>query len=59
MAGESTKARKAHDLTSRRFVAALLFIGLLFTLPAWAQFDTGTIIGTTTDPSGAVNCFLG
>jgi len=33
------------------FVAMTL---LLFTLTAWAQKDTGSIVGTVTDPSGAV-----
>jgi hypothetical protein len=36
------------------FVAVLAFFGLLFALPASAQFDTGTIVGSVTDPSGAV-----
>jgi hypothetical protein len=54
MAGVSQKALKAHDLNARRLVAVLLFIGLLFTLPVSAQFDTGTIAGSVTDPTGAV-----
>src|SRR5664280_1401259 len=54
MTGVSQKALKAHDLNARRLVAVLLFIGLLFTLPVSAQFDTGTIAGSVTDPTGAV-----
>ena len=48
MAGLFEKARRAHDLTSRRLVAMLLFICSVFALPAMAQFDTGTITGTVT-----------
>ncbi len=35
-------------------LATLFSLGLLFAPPAAAQFDTGTIAGTVTDPSGAV-----
>ena len=54
MAGVSQKALKAHGLNVRYLVAVLLFIGLLFTLPVSAQFDTGTIAGSVSDPTGAV-----
>jgi hypothetical protein len=35
-------------------IATLAFLWFLFTFPAVAQFDTGTIVGLVTDPSGAV-----
>ncbi len=35
-------------------VAALAIVYLCFSTPALAQFDTGTIVGSVTDPSGAV-----
>lgn len=50
MAGIS---RRARDRTLRCRIAVLLFICLLFALPASAQFDTGTITGSVTDTSGA------
>src|SRR5512146_3122520 len=37
-----------------RLAAVLSLFCFLFTLPLYAQFDTGTIAGTVTDPSGAV-----
>jgi carboxypeptidase family protein len=37
-----------------RLAAVLSLFCLLFALPAFAQFDTGTIAGTVTDQSGAV-----
>ncbi len=40
--------------SGRSAAAVLGIICLLFSLPAFAQFDTGTINGTITDPSGAV-----
>src|SRR2546427_11139632 len=53
--------RKAHLKSSRHTIEALfplLFLGLiclLFSLPGSAQvFDTGTLGGLVTDPSGAV-----
>jgi hypothetical protein len=36
------------------FITVLTVALLLFTLPASAQFDTGTIAGMVTDPSGAM-----
>ena len=30
----------------------LIMIAIVF--PAWSQYDTGTILGTVTDPSGGV-----
>jgi Carboxypeptidase regulatory-like domain/TonB dependent receptor-like, beta-barrel len=52
--------RKAHLGVSWRLIgvwrllAALGLICLLSVVPASAQFDTGTIAGTVTDPSGAM-----
>ena len=37
----------------KRIVFALLAIALLAT-PAWAQFETGTVVGTLKDSTGAV-----
>jgi hypothetical protein len=37
-----------------RTAALLLFICILCVTAAFAQFDTGTITGSVTDPSGAV-----
>ena len=37
-----------------RLAAVLSLLCLLFALPAFAQFDTGTIAGTVTDQYGAV-----
>ncbi len=45
---------KMNLLTSRALVALLGLICLLFSLPASAQFDTGTISGLVTDATGAV-----
>lgn len=42
---------------NRRILRLAVVVSLfcfLFTLPLYAQFDTGTIAGTVTDPSGAV-----
>jgi hypothetical protein len=51
--------RNAHAQSSTRAIVMLRHIaGLAFvcflTLPVFAQFDTGTIAGSVTDPSGAV-----
>lgn len=42
--------------TSQRFVrwCATLVCTMLLTAPAWAQFDTATVVGTVRDSSGAV-----
>src|ERR1039458_1553597 len=51
MAGLS---QSTHDLISGRLVTVLLFICLVFALPVAAQFDTGTINGSVSDPTGAI-----
>ncbi len=51
---------KAHSLISKyalgtiHCAAALAVVFLLSGRPAYAQFDTGTIVGSVTDPTGAV-----
>lgn len=58
--GMTLGSRRAHLFTAGyklgalRLSAVLAIICLLFSAPAWAQFDTGTIAGSVTDPSGAV-----
>jgi hypothetical protein len=48
-----TRATDTRDPLARRAVHLALVL-LLFLVPAFAQFDTGTIAGLVTDPSGAV-----
>ncbi len=38
----------------KRFCLLLTILGLFVSLPAWAQQDTATIVGTVTDTTGAV-----
>jgi hypothetical protein len=41
--------------TSRFFATVILsFLGLVFAVPTWAQKDTGSIVGTVKDGTGAV-----
>ena len=41
--------------TSRFFVFGVIsFLGFVLSVPAWAQKDTGSIVGTVKDGSGAV-----
>jgi len=37
----------------RSRLSLLILIAIAFTAPAWAQKDTGSIVGTVSDPSGA------
>ena len=42
------------DIAMRRHVLLLLAVCLALAAPAFAQFETGTVVGTVHDNSGAV-----
>ena len=46
--------RAARTIGALRIATVLGIICLLFSVPAMAQFDTGTITGTVTDATGAI-----
>jgi hypothetical protein len=58
--GNVQKLRKAHSLMKKYGIgiahcaAALAVVLLLFSARASAQFDTGTVVGSVADPTGAV-----
>ncbi len=47
----SSKGRATRTILQ---IAILAMICFALRMPVWAQFDTGTIVGSVTDPSGAV-----
>ncbi|MGE5114830.1 MAG: carboxypeptidase regulatory-like domain-containing protein [Acidobacteriaceae bacterium] len=47
-------ASSGRSVSILRFAAVLSLFCLLFAMPAFAQFDTGTIAGSVSDPSGAM-----
>src|SRR5579864_3238273 len=50
---EEHSMTRSRSASSFRFVASLFFL-LILAIPVWAQKDTGSIVGSVKDPSGAI-----
>jgi Carboxypeptidase regulatory-like domain len=53
-AGLRSVTMRSANLRTPLFVVLFLFLFANLTIPAWAQKDAGSIVGTVKDPSGAL-----